>query len=248
MVLEYRSPDWDRYVMNYREPFKQLEPLEREIQIVDEALVTLKRAGILPHTNYDLEKFLSHRQEVASKFEIPWTAITPRMHRLIYAINAILQPKVMVAAGIFCGFTFICNAGAAVGAGKCYDAEWLVGVEIKPEEAARAERNVRKLSDDSSVQIVAADAVEFVANFERQIDLLYLDADGAGRSGKGVYLDILLAAWDKLLRSGSVILAHNSVNLAHQLRHYLEFVRDSKNCRVSVNIVLDGEGLEVSMK
>lgn len=247
MVLEHRSPDWDRYVMNYREPFKELEPLEREVEVVDAALATLQRVGILPHTNYDREKFLSHRQEVAIKFEIPWTAITPRMHRLIYAINAIVQPKVMVAAGIFCGFTFICNAGAAVGAGRCYDAERLIGIEIKPEEAARAERNVRNLTDDDSVQIIAADAVEVVANFDGQIDLLYLDADGAGRSGKGVYLDILLAAWDKI-PSGGIILAHNSVNLAHQLRHYLDFVRNSKNCRASVNIVVDGEGLEVSMK
>ncbi len=153
----------------------------------------------------------------------------------------------MVAAGIFCGFTFICNAGAAVGQGKCYDAKRLVGIEIKPEEAARAERNVRSLTDDPAVEIVAADAVEVLANFDDTIDLLYLDADGAGRSGKGVYLDILLAAWDKL-RSGGVILAHNSVNLAHQLKHYLEFVRNPQNCRVSVNVVIDGEGLEVSMK
>jgi predicted O-methyltransferase YrrM len=247
MVLEYRSPDWDRYVMNYREPFRQLEPLEQEIRVVDEALTALKHAGILPHTDYDLEKFLAHRREVAEKFEIPWTAITPRMHRLIYAINAILQPKVMVAAGIFCGFTFICNAGAAVGQGKCYDAKRLVGIEIKPEEAARAERNVRSLTDDPAVEIIAADAVEVLANFDDTIDLLYLDADGAGKSGKGVYLDILLAAWDKL-RSGSVILAHNSVNLAHQLRHYLEFVRNPQNCQASVNVVIDGEGLEVSMK
>ena len=64
---------------------------------------------------------------------------------------------------------------------------------------------------------------------------------------KGVYLDILFAAWDKL-RPRSVVLAHNSVNLAHQLKHYLEFVRNPENFRVSVNIVLDGEGLEVSMR
>jgi predicted O-methyltransferase YrrM len=94
------------------------------------------------------------------------------MHRLIYAINAILQPKVMVAAGIFCGFTFICNAGAAVGQGKCYDAKRLVGIEIKPEEAARAERNVRSLTDDPAVEIIAADAVEALANFDDTIDLL----------------------------------------------------------------------------
>lgn len=44
------------------------------------------------------------------------------------------------------------------------------------------------------------------------------------------------------------MLAHNSVNCAQMLRHYLEFVREERNFRASVNVVLDGEGLEVSMR
>ncbi|MBI3948325.1 MAG: hypothetical protein HY321_20585 [Armatimonadetes bacterium] len=47
---------------------------------------------------------------------------------------------------------------------------------------------------------------------------------------------------------GSVALAHNSVNLAERLKHYLEWVRDPANMRASVNVILDTEGLEVSAK
>jgi hypothetical protein len=32
------------------------------------------------------------------------------------------------------------------------------------------------------------------------------------------------------------------------MKHYLAFVRDPSNFRASVNVVLDGEGLEVSVK
>ena len=95
------------------------------------------------HTEYDHARMLAHRQAVRDLFDIPWTAITPRMQRLIYAINAIVQPENMIAAGVFCGNTFISNAGAAVGPGACYTAKQLIGVEIRPEEAERAERNVR---------------------------------------------------------------------------------------------------------
>lgn len=245
--MEYRAGDWNEYRMIYNDPHRQLEPLEREMAVVDGALRTLQKASILPHTCYDTEKFLAHRHAVAEKFEIPWTAITPRMQRLIYAINAIAQPQNMIAAGIFCGNTFISNAGAAVGPGACYTARNLIGVEIKPEEAARAERNVRRIDPTGTARIVAADAVEVAAAFEEPIHLLYLDADGDAQRGKGVYFDILQAAYDHM-PPGSLVLAHNSVNAAERLRHYLAFVRDTSHMRASVNVIFDIEGLEVSMK
>ena len=189
----------------------------------------------------------AHRQAVRREFEIPWTAISPRMERLIWAVNAIARPKVMIAAGVFCGVTFICNAGAAVGPGAVYQGTDLVGIEIKPEEAERAERNVRRVDATGVAHIVTADAVEFVAEHDGPIDLLYLDADGDKRRGKGIYFDILQAAWDKL-PEGALVLAHNSVNAAERLEHYLSFVRDAANCRASVNCIVDGEGLEVSVK
>lgn len=233
--------------MEYSDPHRELEPPEREREVVDAVLDMLVEEGILPHKEYDEDKLAAHRKEVAEQFDIPWTAITPRMQRLLYAINAIVSPTRMIAAGIFCGNTFISNAGAGVGPGACYEAEDLVGIEIVPEEAQRAERNVRRIDPTGVAHIEAADAVPYVRDYEDPIELLYLDADGTPETGKGVYLDILQAAFDRM-PDGAVVLAHNSVNCAERLRHYLDFVRDPANMRASVNVIFDVEGLEVSAK
>lgn len=243
----YRSDDWDSYKMDYREPHRSVEPLEKEISVVQGTLDLLHEVGILPHTKYDHDKLLAHRQGVAEEFEIPWTAITPRMQRLIYAINAIAQPENMIAAGVFCGNTFISNAGAAVGPGACYTAKNLIGVEIREDEAERAERNVRRLDPTGVARVVAEDAIDTVTNFPDPIQLLYLDADGDKGRGKGIYLEILEAAYDKI-PPGGIILAHNSVNSAERLKPYLDWVHDESNCRASVNAIIDGEGLEISAK
>jgi len=244
---EFRTEDWDRYRMDYRNPHREIEPPAAEIRVVDEALAALQQAGLLPHTDYDHARFLAHRRAVAETFEIPWTAITPRMQRFLYALNAITQPRVMIAAGVFCGNTFISNAGAAVGPGATYVAADLVGLEIKPEEAARAEGNVRRLDPTGVARVLAADAVPFVAAYPDPMHLLYLDADGDGGRGKGIYLEILEAGLDRL-PPGSLVLAHNSANCADKLQDYFAFVRDPACMAASVNVLLDPEGLEVSAR
>jgi len=244
---EFRAADWESYKMATREPFVELESAEDEIAAVGDALGALVAAGIVPDTHYDRERFAAHREAVRASFDIPWTAITPRQERLIWALSAISQPARMIAAGVFCGFTFICNAGAAVGPGACYRAEDLVGVEIKADEAERAERNVRLIDPTGVARVIAEDAVEVVADYPGEIDLLYLDANGDRGRGKGIYLEILEAAYDRL-SPGALVLAHNSVNAAEKLADYLAFVRDPAHMGASVNVVLDPEGLEVSAR
>jgi len=233
--------------MDYADPHVRLEPMEKEIAVVADVLDVLVADGILPRTGYDHDKLLAHRRAVAESFEIPWTAISHRVQRLIYAINAIVQPPCMIAAGVFCGNTFISNAGAAVGPGACYQARDLLGVEIKPEEAQRAERNVRKIDPTGTARVIAADGVNVVRDYPDEIGLLYLDADGTDDRGKGVYLDILQAGLDRM-GPGAVVLAHNSFNCAEKLTEYLAFVRDEGNFAASVNVLIDPEGLEVSVR
>ena len=281
MSRTYQSDDWNTYKMDYHNPHRELEPMEKEIATVGAALKVLQEEGILPHTHYDPAKLIAHRRAVRDLFEIPWTAITPRMERFLYAVNAIAQPPYMIAAGIFCGFTFISNAGAAVGPGACYAARDLAGVEINTTEAARAERNVRLIDPTGVAHILAADAVEVVAKYSHQmflpigrqgrqalmpaslfanipgilanksakthINLLYLDANGDRGRGKGIYLEILQAGYDRM-PSGGIVLAHNSVNSAEKLKPYSAFVRDPSHFRSSVNVIFDKEGLEVSVK
>ena len=247
MARVYEADRWNQHVMDWHDPHRQIEPIEQEIEVIDGALTALVEAGVLRQSRYDTDKMLAHRVAVRENFDIPWTAITPRMQRLLYAINAIAQPRVMVAVGIFCGNTFISNAGSAVGPGACYAAQRLVGIEIRPEEADRARRNVATIDDDHLVEILAADGGPYLRDFDGTIDLLYLDADGRGGKGKSVYLEMVQAALHAL-EPGSLVLAHNSVNSARDLADYLAYVRDSVYFRGSVNMVVDDQGLEVSVR
>ena len=241
MTVEYRSADWRDYIMDWQgDPHPQMEPPEEEIAEIDRALDALIGFGILSSAEYDKKKFLDHRKSVRELFEIPWTGISPRMQRLLYAVNAITKPSVMVAMGVFCGNTFISNAGAAIGSGSVYKAERLVGIEIIKAEAERARRNVATIDADVDAEILAADGVRWLEELDGVIDLLYIDADGS-------YLDIIRKAAAGRLREGSLVLAHNSVNLESELAGYLAFVRDPANSSVSVNMIVDDQGLEVSL-
>ena len=246
MTRAYEADGYGQHVMNWHDPHRQLESSEVEIETVDDALASLVDAGALPHARYDAAKMLAHRAAVRELFDIPWTAITPRMQRLLYAINAIARPQVVVAVGIFCGNTFISSAGAAIGPGACYRAQRLVGIEIDPKDADLARRNVATIDVDNQAEIIAADGGPWLRDFDGTVDLLYLDADGRGGLGKSIYLDLLDAGLHAL-RPGSLVLAHNSVNSARQMADYLEYVRDPANFRESVNMRIDDQGLEVSV-
>jgi predicted O-methyltransferase YrrM len=246
MALTYEVPGWREYRIDYRQPHLAVEPLDDEIRAVDGALNLLRDAGVLDGVDYDHDKFLAFRSAVRDSFEIPWTAITPRMQRLLYAINGIRRPDNMVAVGIFCGFTFISNAGAAIGPGAVYSARRLVGIEIDPAEAARARRNVEKMDPGGPAEILADDGLEWLRRSDDPIDLLYLDANGKGK-GKAIYLEMVQAA-ERSLGPGSIVLAHNSINHAEKLAEYLEHVRNRDNFRESANMCVDGEGLEVTLR
>ncbi len=247
MAERYEARNWQTYRMDYQSPHRALELLQEEVAVVDEALAHLKECGILTCASYDQSRMLAHREQVARTFEIPWTAISPRMQRLLYAIGAIRQPRTLIAAGIFCGNTFVSCAAAGVGAGACYQADRLIGVEIKPDPADLARRNLAAIDPEGRADIRCEDALETVRDLNGEIDLLYLDADGGPEHGKGIYLDILEAAYDRL-SPGALVLAHNSVNCAQRLAQYLAFVSDPAHMRASVNMVIDPEGLEISVR
>ena len=246
MTRAYEAEGYRQHVMDWYHPHLRVEPLEVEIGTVGDALDLLVEAGVLPHSRYDAARMLAHREGVRELFEIPWTAITHRMQRLLYAISAIAQPQVMVSVGIFCGNTFISSAGAAIGPGACYGAQRVVGIEIDPGKADLARRNVATIDVDGRAEIIAADGIPWLRDFDGTVNLLYLDADGRGGLGKSIYLDLLEAGLHAL-RPGSLVLAHNSVNSARQMVDYLDYVRDPANFRESVNMKIDDQGLEVSI-
>lgn len=241
MAKEYRADDWQNYIMDWwGDPHPYMEPLENEIREVHKALSALVHYGILPHSTYDHDKMQAHRESVEKHFEIPWTGISPRMQRLLYAINAIAKPNIIVAMGIFCGNTFISNAGAAIGPGACYRAARLIGIEIDPGSAELARKNIVTLDTYHQAEIITADGVRWLRAYTGIIDLLYIDADGA-------YLPIIKEASKGALHRGSLVLAHNSVNFSFSLASYLKYVRNPAHSIESVNMYVDDQGLEVTL-
>ena len=240
IMQEYSSTDWMDYKMDWRgNPHPVMENLQEEINVVCGVLEVLCGKDFISDTNYNQDLFMAHRISVKERFEIPWTGISPRMQRLLYAINAIAKPQTMVAMGVFCGNTFISNAGASIGPGACYSAQRLVGIEIVEEEALRARLNVKTVDADSLAEIITGDGVVWLESYAGQIDLLYIDADGS-------YLRIIEEAAKGKLKPGSLVLAHNSINLEQELKDYLTYVRDPANSRQSINIMIDDQGLEVT--
>ncbi len=245
MHIRHEAADWSQYKMNMREPHNELEPIEQEIAVVDAALQALVEAGVLPTSDYEKDLFLAFRNAVKENFEIPWTAISPRVQRLIWAVNAIHQPQNLIAVGVFCGFTFISNAGAAIGPGAAFDADRVIGIEINEDDAALAQRNVSSIDPTGKGQVLAVDGVQWLRDDPEPVDLLYLDATAPGEEGKSLYLRLLQAALPRM-KSGSLVLAHNSQNAADSLQEYLQTVRDPAQFGAGINCVLDDQGLEVS--
>ena len=142
---EYRSNDWRNFAVDWRgAPYPVLESEAQEREAVGKALDALIQYEAISGHEYDERLFLAYRKTMLEKFQIPWTGIGRRVQRLLYALNAIEKPDVMVAAGVFCGNTYICNAGAAVGPGACYKAQRLVGIEIETDPAGLAAENLEQ--------------------------------------------------------------------------------------------------------
>ncbi len=57
---------------------------------------------------------------------------------------------------------------------------------------------MRRIDPTGVARVVAADAVDVAAGFGEPLQLLYLDADGTDERGKGIYLDILEACYDRM--------------------------------------------------
>ena len=91
------------------------------------------------------------------------------------------------------------------------------------------------------------DGIEWLEKFDDTVDLLYVDADGRGGKGKSIYYEVVEAAMHAL-KPGSLVVTHNSVNSGSELTDFFSVVRDESKFRQSVNVFIDDQGIEVSVK
>jgi predicted O-methyltransferase YrrM len=93
-------------------------------------------------------------------------------------------------------------------------------IDNDPAYVQIAKSNIAKAWLSDRIEVLTGDAVRIIPKLTGQFDLVFIDAE------KRRYLDYLKAC-ERLLRSGSVVVADNVKVFAAEVAEYLEYVRNS---------------------
>jgi predicted O-methyltransferase YrrM len=162
-------------------------------------------------------------------------AIAPEVGRLIYLLVRSRRPALVVEFGASFGISAIHVAAALRdnGIGR------MITTELCTAKASRTAQHLAEAGLDDLVEIREGDAFKTLADMET-IDLVLLDG------WKPLYLP-MLKQLEPVLSPNCLIIADDVTKLAHEMRPYLDYVRDSANGYVSSEIPLD-DGLELSIR
>ncbi len=111
---------------------------------------------------------------------------------------------------------------------------------MNPESARLAEENIQKAGFADKIEVHIGDALTVIPRINDSFDMVFLDA------AKDEYLEYLKLSENKLERGG-VVFADNVKMCAHEMRDYLDYVRNSGRYKSEyIRVVFDG--VEISTK
>jgi predicted O-methyltransferase YrrM len=141
-----------------------------------------------------------------------------------------------------------------------YPFQKLAGVEINKDHAQKCQKNFDKIRGTIPVTIYPEDAFHTIERYsEREIDLLYLDANGidptaSARKGhpvssKNINFSLLQKVYPKL-KPGAVALCHNAYqpSFAKEAADYLRYTAQEDLFENTVTVAIDEMGVEFSIK
>lgn len=128
--------------------------------------------------------------------------VSPRMlsghlqGRFLSFISKLQQPKLIVEIGTYTGYSALCLAEGLHPEGK------LISIDVNEETSSFAKLFIAKTEYAHQIDLVLADAKEYVTTINEPIDLVFIDAD------KKNYLTYYQLIIDKI-KSGGLIIADN---------------------------------------
>lgn len=128
--------------------------------------------------------------------------VSPRMlsghlqGRFLSFISKLQQPKLIVEIGTYTGYSALCLAEGLDENGK------LISIDVNEETSAFAKSFIDKTGYAAKIELVLADAKEYIPTIIQPIDLVFIDAD------KKNYLNYYHLVIDKL-NAGGLIIADN---------------------------------------
>ncbi len=161
--------------------------------------------------------------------------ITEEDGRFLRVLTEAVNAKHVVEIGTSNGYSGIWFCLALRGTdGK------LTTFEIDAGRAALARENFKRAGVDGRVTLIEGDAHENVTKIKEPIDILFLDADKPG------YIDYLNKLLPKV-RSGGLILAHNTTNLGSSMQDYLKAVTTNTELE-TIFVHQHDQGIGVTLK
>lgn len=116
----------------------------------------------------------------------------------------------------------------------------VVTIEINPQSARLAEENIGKAGLADKIELHIGDALTVIPGIDDRFDMVFLDA------AKREYLEYLMLSENKLNKNGAVF-ADNVKMFVHEMRDYLDYVRNSGRYK-SEYIDVGFDGVEISTK
>lgn len=159
---------------------------------------------ISPELSHYCETHTSDESEVLKKLnrETHLKVVSPRMlsghlqGRFLSLISKLQSPELIVEIGTYTGYSALCLAEGLTKTGK------LISIDVNEETSAFAKSFIQQTEYASQIELVLADAKEYIPSISSAIDLVFIDAD------KKNYLNYFRLVIDKL-RPGGLIIADN---------------------------------------
>lgn len=125
--------------------------------------------------------------------------VSPRMlsghlqGRFLSFISKLYQPKLIVEIGTYTGYSALCLAEGLSENGK------LISIDVNEETSAFAKNFIAQTEYANTIELVVADAKEYIQTITQPIDIVFIDAD------KKNYLTYYHLVMDKLTKGGLII-------------------------------------------
>lgn len=150
------------------------------------------------------ETHSSEESEVLKKLnrETHLKVVSPRMlsghlqGRFLSFISKLQKPELIVEIGTYTGYSALCLAEGLAKNGK------LISIDVNEETSAFAKSFIQQTEYASQIELVLADAKDYIPGISSAIDLVFIDAD------KKNYLNYFHLVIDKL-KPGGLIIADN---------------------------------------
>lgn len=128
--------------------------------------------------------------------------VSPRMlsghlqGRFLSFISKLQQPRLIVEIGTYTGYSALCLAEGLHPEGK------LISIDVNEETSCFAKSFIAKTEYANKIELILADAKEYIPTLKESIDLVFIDAD---KKNYLTYYHLMIVK----IKSGGLIIADN---------------------------------------